>query len=110
MKVMITTVFVLLLMTLAVFAQAEDLPSPGITPDSPFYFVDKLFEVFQSVESKADERAAEAIAMAQKGHEEGLARALEGYEKAMTERAAQAERSEDEAEEVARQSGRHLEA
>ena len=90
-------------------AAETELPDPGITPDSPFYFADKLFDVFQSVESVANERASEAIAMAQKNHEKGLAKALEGYEKAMTKRGEEAENDEDTAEEVVKQAGNHLE-
>ena len=59
------------------YAQEEELPNPGITPDSPFYFLDNwgknigLFFAF-GPEAKArkaleyaEERLAEAQAMAE---------------------------------------------
>lgn len=95
------------LMAVSVSAQPE-LPDPGITPDSPFYFMDRIFSVFKSAEALADERAAEIVAMAQKGHERGLTKAMEGYEKALEKRHRQAEKDENVAEEVARQSSNHL--
>lgn len=94
-------------MTLPVLAQS-DLPKPGITPDSPFYFMDRRFDVFQSAESLADERASEMVAMAEIAHESGLAKATVGYEKAMEKRQQQAEENEEAAEEVVRQSTNHL--
>ncbi len=107
MKVHFVLMTVLLVSASLVAAQGE-LPDPGITPDSPFYFADRLFDVFQKVSSLVDERAAEAIAMASQNHERGLEKALEGYDKAMSKRERQAEGDEDEAEEVARQAGEHL--
>jgi len=59
----ITILAMVVLMALPVMAQPE-LPDPGITPDSSFYFLDILFDVFQSAEETADERAAEIVAMA----------------------------------------------
>jgi len=95
------------LMALPAAAQPE-LPDPGMTPDSPFYFMDRLFDVFQSAESLADERASEMVAMAEKGNENALERARQGYQKAMQKRQRQAEEDENTAEEVSRQASNHL--
>ncbi len=104
---MVTILAVLVLMAVPVLAQPE-LPDPGITPDSPFYFMDRLFDVFQSAESRADERASEMVAMAQTANAKGLEKAKAGYEKAMGKRQQEAEEDENVAEEVARQSSNHL--
>lgn len=70
----------ILMFTMSATAQNEDLPDPGITPDSPFYGIDKAMESIQGVfnsgnEQKsryglsiAEERIAEAKAMAEKGN------------------------------------------
>ncbi len=108
-KIQLVTISLIMavILTVPVFAQPE-LPSPGITPDSPLYFFDAAFDRFQSAEKVADEKAAEIQAMAEKNHEKGLTKALERYEKAMEKRQIQANESEVEAEEVARQASNHL--
>jgi hypothetical protein len=76
----------------AVYAQDEELPDPGITPDSPFYFLDKLgknismFFTF-GADAKArkalhyaEERLAEAQAMAAKNKIREMTRAANDYE------------------------------
>jgi hypothetical protein len=76
----------------AVFAQDDELPDPGITPDSPFYFLDKLgknismFFTFGE-EAKAnkalryaEERLAEVQAMAEKNKIREMTRAANDYE------------------------------
>ncbi len=73
------------------YAQSEELPNPGITPDSPLYFVDVLakkvglFFTFGD-EAKAkkaleitEERLAEARVMAVKNKPEALKMATSGY-------------------------------
>ncbi|OGO24197.1 MAG: hypothetical protein A2144_13050 [Chloroflexi bacterium RBG_16_50_9] len=78
------------------YAQDEDLPDPGITPDSPFYFVDNwgknisLFFTF-GPEAKvrkalkyAEERLAEAQAMAVKNRVREMIRATDEYNGLMT--------------------------
>jgi hypothetical protein len=75
-----------------VYAQDEELPDPGITPDSPFYFFDKLtknigmFFTFGD-EAKAEkalryaeERLSEARAMALKNKVREMTRAANEYE------------------------------
>jgi hypothetical protein len=76
----------------AVFAQDEDLPDPGITPDSPFYFLDKfgknigMFFAFgaeakaKKALSYAEERLSEARAMAEKNKIREMTRAANDYE------------------------------
>ncbi len=76
----------------AVYAQDEELPDPGITPDSPFYFLDKLgknismFFTF-GAEAKAkralryaEERLSEAKVMAAKNKIREMTRAASDYE------------------------------
>ncbi len=104
---MATILAMVVLMAVPVAAQPE-LPGPGITPDSPFYFLDRLSDVFQSAESVADEKASEMVAMAQTADAKGLEKAKERYAKAMEKRQQKAEGDENAAEEVARQSSNHL--
>jgi len=76
----------------AVYAQDKELPDPGITPDSPFYFLDRwgkgigMFFTF-SAEAKAkralryaEERLAEAQAMATKNKIREMTQAANDYE------------------------------
>ncbi|MDI6903845.1 MAG: DUF5667 domain-containing protein [Methanocellales archaeon] len=75
-----------------VFAQEAELPNPGLTPDSPFYFLDTLGEKIVmfftfGAEKKAErafkiaeEKLAEVTAMAQKGKAEALEKASKKYE------------------------------
>ena len=77
-------------------AQEEDLPDPGITPDSPFYFFDTLgknvgmFFAFgpeakarKAVEYAA-ERLAEARVMAAKNRSREVQQAANGYDEFLT--------------------------
>lgn len=109
-KIYLTSVMVMItvLAALSVGAKVDGLPNPGITPDSPFYFLDRWTSVFQSPAAQADERAAEVVAMAQEGKLLGLEKGLAQYEKAMAKREEQSSKGEEEAEEVARQSANHL--
>lgn len=80
------------------YAQEEELqlPNPGITPDSPFYFVDVLgkniglfFAFGPDAKAKkaiqyAEERLAEAQAMAAKNKSKEVERAANGYGKFVT--------------------------
>jgi len=81
-----------LLISGTAYAQDEELPDPGITPDSPFYFFDKLgknigmFFAF-GPEAKAnkaleyaEERLAEARAMATANRTREMTRAANDYE------------------------------
>jgi len=92
----ITLVICLLLTSLLIggvaCAQDEELPEPGLTPDSPFYFLDKwgkdigMFFAFSS-EAKAgkalqyaEERLAEVRDMAGKNRVREMERAANDYE------------------------------
>jgi len=82
-----------LLFSGTVYAQDEELqlPAPGITPDSPFYFLDNwgknigLFFAFgpdakaKKALEYAEERLAEAQAMADKNKSREVERAADGY-------------------------------
>ncbi|MEX2008230.1 MAG: DUF5667 domain-containing protein [Candidatus Spechtbacterales bacterium] len=75
--------------------EAQQLPNPGIAPDSPFYFLDIFFENIALVltfdaEAKAkrhlavsNERLAEAQKMAEEEKDEALQNATERYTKAL---------------------------
>jgi hypothetical protein len=103
-------IFANLVLATSAFALQENIGNPGITPDSPFYFLDTIFDGLQSPEAFADEKAAEIVAMAQQNKLNALEKARERYEKAMEKRNREAGESEDKAEEVARQTSRHMEA
>ena len=106
-KMFIGLVAALVVLAPTVRAQAN-LPDPGITPDSPFYFMDRAFDRFQSSEAVADERASEIQAMAEKNKTRAMEKAAEGYQRAMQRRERDANRSEEVAEEVARQASNHM--
>ena len=99
-------VFLAVLLVSAVPVQAQ-LPDPGMTPDHPLFFMDKLFDVFRSPANVADERAAEVLAMEQEDNQRGLERAQEAYRQAMERRQRALENNPQLAEEVARQSTEH---
>jgi len=118
-----------LLFSGAAYAQDGELqlPSPGITPDSPFYFVDiwgkkiGLFLAF-GAEAKArkaltyaEERLAEAQTMAAKNKSRGVKQAASGYDEFLaivTEKAEEARREgvdvSDTSEIVALATSKHL--
>ncbi len=126
----ITLVGCLLLTSLfiggAAYAQDEELPDPGLTPDSPFYFLDKwgkgigMFFAFGS-EAKAkkalqyaEERLAEVREMAAKNRVREMEQAANDYEGFMAmvrERLEAAERygmSDNVSERVSLTTGKHL--
>ena len=83
----------LLLFSGTAYAQGEELPNPGITPDSPFYFLDKLnknISLFVTIghEAKArkaleysEERLAEAQTMATKNKPKSVEQAAIEYDR-----------------------------
>jgi len=102
--------FLILIFASSVFAVASvELPGSGITPDSPFYFVDRFFDIFQFSESLVDEKASEVALMAREGSEKDLTKAVENYEKAMTKREKRISKSEGGAEKIVEQFTKHLE-
>ncbi|MBI2044071.1 hypothetical protein HYT24_01780 [Candidatus Pacearchaeota archaeon] len=108
MKTFVLFLTLLIVFSVFVSAQAEELGSPGITPDSPFYFLDVFFDTFQSPESVADEKAAEVVAMAESQNEVALTKSLEYYEKSITKLQERAQSDENIAEKVADQTTKHL--
>lgn len=109
------------------YAQEEpELPRPGITPDSPFYFLDNMNKSLGMLlafgpEAKAKkavqyagERLAEARAMAAKNKGAALERAARGYDKYLAmaaqkaEDAAQRGAAGNASEIVAQATARHL--
>jgi hypothetical protein len=105
----IIMIFAILVFSMSAFAMPEDLENPGMTPDSPFYFLDTMFDGLQSAESLANEKGAEVVAMAQENKLNALEKARERYENAMQKRIEEADESEENAEEVTRQASRHME-
>jgi hypothetical protein len=115
-----------LLISTPVFAQDEPLPDPRITPDSPFYFLDNfgknlglLFAFGPDAKAKkaleyAEERLAEAQAMATQNNSQGLEAAAAGYDKFLlmaSEKAEEARQQgipEDVSERVALATSKHI--
>lgn len=91
---------------LAVLAQDSDLPDPGLTPDSPFYFLKTWKETIQTfftfgAENKAKQflhlaevRLAEYQKMIEKGKTEIAQRTLDKYEKQLNHALEKAEGKE----------------
>src|SRR3989344_1413136 len=89
MKKYLSLLVVALLAFPAVFAQTEELPDAGTTPDSAFYFMDVAFDNIglgltfnkeKRIEKQleiAAERLSETKAMAQEGRIEAMQRAQE---------------------------------
>ena len=111
----------------AVYAQDEGLPNPGINPDSPFYFMDKLGKTIgmaftfgteakaQKALQYAEERLAETQSMAAKNKVKQMEQAAGEYDKYMAmvqqrlEQAAQEGQSDNISERVALATSNHLE-
>ncbi|MEX0932844.1 MAG: DUF5667 domain-containing protein [Candidatus Pacearchaeota archaeon] len=109
MKAFTILTAMLIVFSAFVVAQTEsDLGSPGITPDSPFYFLDRLFDGLQSDEARADEKAAEVLAMARESKNEDAERALELYMKSLENLDEDASDDEDLAARVAEKTSTHL--
>ncbi len=92
-KKVLFSVTILSFLAFPALAQEEDLPEPGLLPDSPFYFLKSwtedigTFFVFDDAKKAerlaelAQKRIAEAKALAKKGKPEKAEIALERYEK-----------------------------
>ena len=100
--------------TIPTLAQTEaDLPSPGLTPDSPFYFLERFFEgigtffTFGDVAKAkryaelAAERIAEAKTVVDKGKPEVAEKALKRYQEHLEKSLAKAEEAQAKGESVA---------
>ena len=96
----------LMLFAGAASAQTADLPSPGVTPGSPFFFFDRFFEglggIFafgQAAKARravaiAEERLSEARALLAIG-DEGAEEAIELYEEKLAEAAERAQNAKN---------------
>jgi len=100
LKYLTTATLIALLAAPAALAQGDSLPTPGLTPDSPFYFLDKWGEGFGRFfafgrEAKAakqtehaEERLAEAQVMADEGKDEEAQEAVDAYGSLISDAAA----------------------
>jgi hypothetical protein len=91
-SLLITALFLTLSFGLGVLAQEAELPAPGLTPDSAFYFLESFFEDIGTLFTFGDvakaeryaklaaERVAEAKAVVDKGKPEAAEKALKRYE------------------------------
>jgi len=91
-KIILPIIILSLLFGVVSFAQEAEPPSPGLTPDSPFYFLDTLGEKIGmfftfGAEKKAEralqyaeEKLAEVKAMAEKNKPESAEKANQGYQ------------------------------
>ena len=112
-----------------VLAQETELPDPGLTPDSPFYFLETIAERIgtfftfgdlkkaQRYAALAAERVAEAQAVVEKGKPEFAEKTLARYENQLNNSIARAERVQAQGKSVknvmeiiARGTGKHLAA
>jgi len=110
-----------------IFAQEAELPAPGLTPDSPFYFLETISEEIITFFSFGDlkkaaryaalsaERVAEAQAVVEKGKPEFVEKTLKRYENQLNKSLARAERAQTQGksvknimEIVAEGTGKHL--
>jgi len=96
-----------------VLAQEIELPDPGLTPDSAFYFLERITEgigtffTFGDLKKAeryaelANERIAEVQAVVEKGKIEAAEKALKRYEYQLAEALARAERARIKGESIA---------
>ena len=88
-----------------VLAQETELPDPGLTPDSPFYFLERISEEIgtfftfgdlkkaERYAALATERVAEARAVVEKGKPEAAEKALKRYRYQLEKALVQAEKA-----------------
>ncbi len=108
MKIISLLIILVFLFSLGtgVLAQAIELPDPGLTPDSPFYFLERITEgigtffTFGDLKkaerhaSLAAERLAEAQALVEKGKPKLVEKTLARYESQLTNSMARAEKAQ----------------
>src|SRR3989344_603468 len=109
-KISSVIITVMMLLSTFVLAQTEGLADPGMTPDNPLYFLDEVSDLFQAEETVTDEKAAEIVAMAEKGNEKALAKAIQKYDKALLKQKKKAYLDEEKTAKVAQQVSKHLAA
>jgi hypothetical protein len=110
-KILLPIIILSLFFAVNAFAQTENLPSPGLTPDSPFYFLDSFGESISmffafGAEKKAEraiqiaeEKLAEVKAMAEKQKEKALEKANRKYEQFLDMAAQKAQQVSEETKE-----------
>ncbi len=103
-SLLITSVF-LFSLGIGVLAQETELPDPGLTPDSPFYFLETIAEEIvtfftfgdlkkaERYATLAAERLAEAKAVVEKGKSELAEKTLERYEMQLNNSIARAKKA-----------------
>ncbi len=106
-KILVSFLLISFLFVGVVKAQTNDLPEPGMLPDSPFYFLKSWSEgigtFFTFGEIKKAERflnlsgkrLAEAKALAEKDNTEDASRAIERYEEQLERALQRAERGKE---------------
>ncbi len=111
-KIVLITVLLFLLFAfgIQVLAQETDLPSPGLLPDSPFYFLETITEWIgtfftfgdlkkaERYATLAAERLAEVQAVVEKGKPEFAEKTLKRYEDQLEKSIARAVRAESKGE------------
>lgn len=108
-KISVIAVSLVLLVSFVVPVKAQtetELPSPGLTPDSPFYFLERISEGIGTFFTFGDlkkaerhaalaaERIAEARAVVEKGKAELAEKTLERYKKQLNNSIARAEKAQ----------------
>ena len=107
-KIILVTIlsFLLLSFGVQVLAQETDLPSPGLLPDSPFYFLETITEAIgtfftfgdlkkaERYAALAAERLAEAQAVVEKGKPEFVEKTMARYENQLNNSIDHAERAQ----------------
>lgn len=104
-KILLASILTIFLFAGTGQAQANDLPQPGMLPDSPFYFMKGFFEsigtffTFNDVAKTerflnlSETRLAEAKALVEKGKSQLAERAVERYQEQMNWALAKAEQA-----------------
>ena len=102
---LLITLLILISFTMGVSAQEAELPEPGLTPDSPFYFLETITETIGTFFTFGDlkkaerhavlsaERLSEAKAMVEKGKPELVEKTLARYENQLNKSVARAEKA-----------------
>ena len=107
-KIVLITILSFLLFSFGIQVSAEetDLPSPGLLPDSPFYFLETIAEEIitfftfgdlkkaERYAALAAERLAEVQAVVEKGKPEFVEKTLARYESQLNNSIARAERAQ----------------
>ena len=104
-KILLASILAIFLFSGTSQAQANDLPQPGMLPDSPFYFMKSFFEgigtffAFNDLAKAerflnlAETRLAEAKALAEKGKSQLAERSVERYQEQINRALSRAEQA-----------------